>query len=54
MQAGLVNRPLTWRDIFTAPGRSLGLLVVVLRVPVLVPTGFEATELLSPNQRTAA
>ena len=54
MQADLVNRPLTWRDIFTAPGCSLGLLVVVVRVPVLVPTGLEATELPSPNQRTAA
>ena len=59
MQAGLVSRRLSWRDIFTAPGLSLRLLVAVVRVSVIVqPTESDTAEfptLSWPHeQRTAA
>ena len=51
MQAGLVSRPLMWRDIFTARQHSLCLLVMVVRAHVSVG---RAAEFASSNQRAAA
>ena len=36
MQAGLVNAPMDWSDIFTAPAALYAFLVAVIRVPVTV------------------
>ncbi len=36
MQAGLVNAPMNWSDIFTAPAALYAFLVAVVRVPVAV------------------
>ncbi len=59
LQAGLVTTRLNWSDIFTAPGLSLRMLVVVVRIPVIVQRReTDAAELptfLWPHeQRTAA
>ncbi len=49
MQAGLVNKPLTLSDIFTARGLPLRLLVTVVRVSVTVHlTEHHAAEVRSP------
>ena len=39
MQAGVVSTRMTWSDIFTAPGLSRHLRVVVVRILVIVPHG---------------
>ena len=59
MQAGLVSTRMNWRDIFTARGLSLRILVAVVRIPVtvqLMETGAAALPTLSwPHEhRTAA
>ena len=36
MQAGLVNAPMNWSDIFTAPAALHAFPVAVVRVPVAV------------------
>ena len=36
MQAGLVNAPMNWSDIFTAPAALHAFHVAVVRVPVAV------------------
>ncbi len=58
MQAGLVNKPLTLSDIFTARGVSLRLLVAVVRVSVTVhltePRAAELRSSWPPDQKTAA
>ena len=36
MQAGLVNAPMNWSDIFTAPATLYAFHVAVVRVPVAV------------------
>ena len=36
MQGGLVNAPMNWSDIFTAPAALYAFLVTVVRVPVAV------------------
>ena len=36
MQAGLVNAPMTWSDIFTAPAALYVFLVAVVRIPIAV------------------
>ena len=59
MQAGLVSTRLHWSDIFTAPGRSLRILVAVMRFCVTVQLTETGTAELSTfswphEQRTAA
>jgi len=59
MQAGLMNRPLIWRDIFTARGLSLPLSVGVIRFPVTVhlaeSDAIQLPTILWPHgERTAA
>ena len=56
MQAGLVNAPMNWSDIFTAPAALYAFHVAVVRVPVAVqlmqtvlPSSSVGEESLSPN-----